>query len=210
MTLRTAEPRNVHLVELDVTRPETIAAAHRHVVETGADRLDVLVNNAGVNATTVRESARVVEPASATPDGGTDLARVDLAVAAEVLAVNVLGALAVTQRFLDLLTAAAGAKVVNISSRSGSITLKTTGGNYAYSASKAALNMATRAMAADLARLGIVVVPLYPGWIRSRLGGPDAPLRPEDAAAAVVRAVDGLKPTDGGRFVSAVGPELPW
>ena len=61
-----------------------------------------------------------------------------------------------------------------------------------------------------LAPRGIRVVALHPGWVRTDMGGADAPLAAAEAAAALLRTLDGLGPLDGGRFLDGAGHSLPW
>jgi len=61
-----------------------------------------------------------------------------------------------------------------------------------------------------LAPRGIRVVALHPGWVRTDMGGPQAPLTVADSAAALLRALDGLGASDGARFIDSEGRTLPW
>ena len=67
-------------------------------------------------------------------------------------------------------------KIVNVTSKMGSISDNTSGGRYAYRASKAALNMVTRSLAVDLRDDGFVCIAMHPGWVETRMGGSGAPL----------------------------------
>src|SRR3546814_15198564 len=70
-------------------------------------------------------------------------------------------------RFAGLIEKSAHKTVINISSRMGSIDENTSGGDYIYRSSKAALNMVTKSLAIDLAGRGITVNSFHPGWVRS-------------------------------------------
>ncbi|HEX6644184.1 MAG TPA: SDR family oxidoreductase, partial [Gemmatimonadales bacterium] len=84
------------------------------------------------------------------------------------------------------------------------------GGDYAYAASKAALNIMTRALAAELAPEGITVVAITPGWVRTRMGGMSATLSPEESVRGILRTADRLRPKDAGRFIDHLGHDQPW
>ena len=79
-----------------------------------------------------------------------------------------------------------------------------------YSTSKAALNMLAKGLAATLAPRGVIVVSLSPGWVRTDMGGREAPLSPEQSVQGLRRVIAGLKPADSGRFLSYDGSEIPW
>ena len=100
-------------------------------------------------------------------------------------------------------------KMIAISSRLGSIALADSG-RYAYRASKTALNMEWNGLAKDLAGKGLICVVLHPGWVQTDMGGPAAPLTIEQSVPAMVKVIDGLKPSDNGRFMNYDGTELPW
>jgi NAD(P)-dependent dehydrogenase (short-subunit alcohol dehydrogenase family) len=85
-------------------------------------------------------------------------------------------------------------RVVNVSSQLGS--LAGMGAGYpTYRISKAALNALTRILAAELRGTGILVNSAHPGWVRTEMGGPQAPLSPEQGAETIVRLA--TLPDDG-------------
>ena len=100
--------------------------------------------------------------------------------------------------------------VVNLSSDLGSISGNESGGWIAYRASKAALNQLTRTMAAELKKDGFICIAMSPGWVRTDMGGPGAPLTPEDSVAAMLEVMDRLTRSDTGRFLDHSGNEVPW
>jgi len=79
-----------------------------------------------------------------------------------------------------------------------------------YSTSKAALNMLVKGLAATLKPKGIVVVALSPGWVRTDMGGEQAPLSPETSVGGLRRVINALGEKDSGRFLSYDGSEIPW
>jgi NAD(P)-dependent dehydrogenase (short-subunit alcohol dehydrogenase family) len=124
--------------------------------------------------------------------------------------VNAYGPLALAASLRFAVARSEQKTIVVISSEMGSIAANDSGGRYAYRASKAAANMIVRTLAHDLHALGVIVVSVHPGWLRTQLGGPDAPVQPAEAAAAIATLIDGLEPRHSGRFFDRHGDELPW
>jgi NAD(P)-dependent dehydrogenase (short-subunit alcohol dehydrogenase family) len=100
-----------------------------------------------------------------------------------VMAVNAAAPLFLTQALLRPLRAAGRrGRIVIVSSDSGRFTVPKDGIAFPYRMSKAAVNMLTLNLAAALAPDGILVNAMHPGWVRTDMGGPEAPVAPEDAA----------------------------
>ena len=170
---RTAEQLggDVIAATLDVTDQGSIDA-----VVSGLDRLDVVVNNAAIHYDTWQSAATA-----------------DLAVVAEALDTNLLGAWRVVLATLPLLRRSPHPRIVNVSSESGSLAVMGAGPP-AYQVSKAALDAFTITLAAELRRQRILVNAVCPGWVATDMGGRGG--RPvADGAASVIWAVD--LPDDG-------------
>ena len=185
-----ADAASVEILTLEVTDPGSVAT----LVQAVGDRtLDVLVNNAGVKGGEHQSAA----------DG------VDLDDWADVLAVNTLAPVRLTLALRGHLARAERPRVVTISSQMGSLE---NGGRgwIAYRSSKAAVNMAMRNLAIELAGEGIIVVPVHPGWVRTDMGGPEAAISPGESAAGLVRLIDGLTTEQSGRFWTWEGVEHAW
>ena len=170
---------------VDVTSDDSVAAL------AGARegrRLDALVNTAGV----------LERPA---------LDHLDFEAMERQFRVNALGPLRVTAGLRGLL--GRGAKVFIVTSRMGSIGDNTSGGSYGYRMSKAAVNMAGRSLALDLADDGIAVFLLHPGWVSTDMtGGTGIPVG--ESADGLLRMMDELDPARSGTFWHQEGYELPW
>ncbi|HEY0323188.1 MAG TPA: SDR family NAD(P)-dependent oxidoreductase [Pyrinomonadaceae bacterium] len=112
------------------------------------------------------------------------------------------------QAFIPLLCKSKHARIVNVSSESGSLTIMG-GGTPGYSVSKVALNALTRMLADELRPARILVNSVCPGWVATDMGGPNAPRTVEEGAASVVWAA--TLPDDGmtGGFFRD-GEPLPW
>ncbi|MFV0260060.1 MAG: SDR family NAD(P)-dependent oxidoreductase [Acidimicrobiales bacterium] len=164
------------------------------------DRIDVLINSSGINATAAG--------ADRSRRGVTELNRPEFLA---VMDVNAAGPLLVTRALLPGLERGHDPLVVNISSQLGSLVFAAgSGADVAYNASKAALNMITVRQAAELADRGIRVMAVHPGWVRTDMGGSAASLTVEDAAASIADTVGRFGPDDTGRFVRWDGTPHPW
>ena len=138
---------------------------------------------------------------------------VDHLVAADVLRtlnVNAVGAVRMTGALLPNLRAGRRRTIVALSSGLASIERNAEGGWIAYRMSKAALNMFMRSAASELSRDGFTCVVIDPGWVRTAMGGKDAPLTTDASVEAMLRVIDGLRPSDSGRFLDRRGRDVPW
>jgi NAD(P)-dependent dehydrogenase (short-subunit alcohol dehydrogenase family) len=125
-------------------------------------------------------------------------------------AVNTLGPARVTEAFLDNLSRSELKLVVAITSHMGSIGEISAPGAYAYRASKAALNAVMKGLSLELKARGIGVLLLHPGWVQTRMGGPDAPLRPDQSVAGMRELVEGFSLDRTGSFLRYNGTLIPW
>ena len=96
-----------------------------------------------------------------------------------------------------------------ISSRMGSID-DSSGGYVAYRASKAALNAAWRALALGWRERPVTLVLLHPGWVRTDMGGAQAPVPVGESVAGMRRVIAGLPRSASGSFVDYRGTPVPW
>lgn len=124
--------------------------------------------------------------------------------------VNVFGPMKVAEAFLQHVAASEQKKIVTLTSMVGSIGGNTVGGLYAYRSSKAAANAVMKSMSIDLKRYGIIALPMHPGWARTEMGGPQAPVDPAESVAGMRALIAVLTPEDGGRFLQFDGSELAW
>jgi NAD(P)-dependent dehydrogenase (short-subunit alcohol dehydrogenase family) len=186
------------VIPLDVTDSDAI----QRTVETvrqHTDTLDMLLNNAGIDLDGREQSFEGITPEAMR----------------KVYEINTIAPLMMVRAFAELLKKSSAAKncqarVVNFSSEMGSITDRNYGDNYAYCASKAALNMTTRGLAVDLRGDGIICIALDPGWVRTDMGGSSATLKPAESVGGILNVVDHLSEKDSGRFLRWNGETLPW
>jgi NAD(P)-dependent dehydrogenase (short-subunit alcohol dehydrogenase family) len=189
---------DVHNTLLDVTDATSIQAALGRIVDT-LGRLDVLVNNAGIQI-----------------DGTTGVLELGRTMLLSTLETNALGPLLLSQACIPLMKKNRYGRIVNLSSTLGSLNDVTNPeSNYAgihapaYRMSKTLLNAVTALLAKELRGSNILVNSVCPGWVKTDMGGPLAPLTPEEAAATPVWLA--TLPDDGpsGGFFRDRQP-IPW
>ena len=181
---------------VDVRDPAAVAALAESC---GNGAVDLLINCAG---TMTRDTG---------PSGMLQgLDAVDYAHWTAEFETHVQGGFAMSAAFADSLARAERPVIVNMSSGLGSIANTDRGGIYYYRTAKAALNMLTRNLAADLRERGIIVISLDPGWVRTDMGGPKAPLSPTESIAQLRRVIAGLTMADSGSFLTRGGDDRPW
>jgi NAD(P)-dependent dehydrogenase (short-subunit alcohol dehydrogenase family) len=168
-------------------------------------RLDILVNNAGVAGGTF-------------PGTGPEhrAADVPMAVLRKVFETNFFAVVALTEKLLPLIRKSPAGRIVNLSSILGSLTLQADpkspiyhAKSFAYDASKTALNAFTVHLAYDLRDTKIKVNSAHPGWVKTDMGGPEAPMELSEGAktSAALATLPEDGPT-GGYF--HLGQALPW
>jgi NAD(P)-dependent dehydrogenase (short-subunit alcohol dehydrogenase family) len=180
----------LNVVAMDVTDAESV----RNVATQLKDvTIDVLINSAGI----------VGAP-------GQKTGNVDYQSWAHVLDVNTMGPLRVLESFSDHIARSERKLVITITSGMGSLADNTSGGSIAYRSSKAAVNMVMRSAAIDLAPRGITCVLVNPGWVRTDMGGPKAPLSPQESVTAMRRLIEAFGPNQSRKFYNHDGREYPW
>ena len=190
--LARSHPELLAPVAGDVGDDASIEAA-RLKVASMTDALDLLINNAAAYGTR-----------------GGSLQSLDFAELRSVSEVNVIGPLRIARAFLPLLKKGRSPKLINLTSLMGSIADNKSGGTWAYRMSKAALNMAGKNLALELHGDGVTCVGLHPGWVRTEMGGPGAPLTPEESIASMIRTIDGMTLERTGGFFDRDGRPVPW
>ena len=100
--------------------------------------------------------------------------------------------------------------VVNITSRMGSIDDNSSGGYYAYRASKAALNMISKSLSIDLTPKGISVISLYPGWVQTDMGGKNATLDVYTSVSKMINTIKNINASVLGKMLNYDGIVIPY
>ncbi|EIW54621.1 NAD-P-binding protein [Trametes versicolor FP-101664 SS1] len=183
----------VHVLPLEITDRESVRDAVRAVGEIVGERgLDYLVNNAAIN---VEEWDA---PSTLQPE-----------VMQAVFDTNVVAPAYITQAFLPLVEKSKKKTVVNVSSTLGSLGADGFGTrSTSYAISKAALNMVTYKQQKE--RPDIVFISMCPGWLRTDMGGEDAPNDVATGVAGVLKTIEGLTLADSGKFFNFKGEIVPW
>ncbi|MEM6640574.1 MAG: SDR family oxidoreductase [Pseudomonadota bacterium] len=174
---------------IDVTVRSSLTTLIRQVE---LPRVDILINNAGVLFPDRLDSL---------DDEGIERMRTQFDV-------NALGPLNLTLAMKPAL--ATGSKVIIVTSRMGSMADNTSGGQYGYRASKAAVNMIGRSLAHDLADEGIAVSLIHPGYVRTDMTGGEGLVNADEAAGNIVDRIDWVSMDNTGQFFHANGDTLPW
>lgn len=125
------------------------------------------------------------------------------------LDVNVGGAFLTAKHLYPLLKAGQGKKIVNVSSRLGSIATNS-GGSIPYSLSKAALNMLTKQQANAYRADSIMVISLSPGWVQTDMGGSSAPLTVQESVRQIVQRIAEMSLAQSGVFLNYDGERIPY
>ena len=175
---------------MDVTDDASVNAA---AAELDDQAIDLLLNNSGIIG----------------PQGQT-IGNIDYEAWAEVLDVNTMGPMRVSEAFVEHVARSDRKLIVTLTSGVGSLADNTSGGSIVYRSSKAAVNMVMRSLAIDLAPRGITCVVVNPGWVRTEMGGPNATLEPSESISRLRRLIATLGPEQSGKFFNHTGHEYPW
>jgi NAD(P)-dependent dehydrogenase (short-subunit alcohol dehydrogenase family) len=167
-------------------------ASVRALAQELRDPIDLLLNNAGT-----------MGPAQ------QSVGKLDAAGMLETLRVNTIAPLVIANAFTEHVARSQRKLMIAISSGMGSID-DTSGGYYAYRASKAALNMTFRNLALDLKKRGIIAAVINPGWVQTDMGGRSAPTPVHESITLMRKVFERLTPADSGTFLDYKGGTLPW
>lgn len=166
-------------------------------------RLDLILNNAGVNPKDYADKSRMSK--------AFHLDNLDAKEMLDVIHINSIAPLLVVKHFRSLLQKSERPIVINISSWLGSVTNLTFGGHYGYVGSKNLLNVLNKSMANELRQDNIICVNVNPGWVQTDMGGQKAQFTTEQAVSNILtNVVSKLSMSDTGKFLSYDGNEHPW
>ena len=155
--------------------------------------IDLFINNAGV----IGDSAQHFKSVSLEPW-------------LKVLKVNLISPLLITQSIIKNIEKSSEKKIYILSSKVGSIEDNKSGGMYVYRSSKTALNQIAKSLSIDLKPLGVSVISLHPGWVRTEMGGPNALISVEESVNGMFSVISSTNISNSGQFLNYDGTELPW
>lgn len=170
--------------QIDVASDECVEKLSKALV---GHSLDIVINNAGLLEGTALEDTNAM---------------------LRQFQVNTLGPLRVVRACLPFLKK--GSRILNVTSRMGSIEDNTSGGSYGYRMSKAALNIVSVSLAHDLKEKGIAVGLVHPGYVKTDMTGHLGHILPEESAVGILGRLEELTLETAGTFKHANGETLPW
>ncbi len=149
----------------NVTKEQEIIEAFKDISKR-TDSIDIIINNAAIFL----------------EDNKKDLDEINFESMKKTYDVNSIGPLRVIKHFIPLLKMGSIKRIINISSEAGSIKNAWRKNDYGYSMSKSALNMATKILQNRFEKNNIKVLAIHPGWVRTDMGGEEAPILPHESA----------------------------
>ncbi len=155
--------------------------------------VDILINNAGVHALSASEFGKSDDKAWE-----------------EAVAVNLLAPMKMMEHFVENIAMSEKKIIASMSSKMGSIDDNTSGGAYAYRATKAALNAVMVSAAHDLRHLDITALILHPGWVRTDMGGPHGEISVGESCTMLRKILGECDISDSGKFFDIDGTVIPW
>lgn len=190
LTALREEYPELEILELDVADAASLEAFPARLGDTA---IDVFISNAGVYG-----------------PRGANFGNLPGADWEQVLLVNAVAPVLLTQFIMDNLRQGSDRKLIYITSKMGSIDDNGGGGQYIYRSSKAALNAAVKSLSIDLADDGFDVLLLHPGWVQTDMGGPSALIDTGTSVDGMLQLIDQLGPTQNGQFLAYDGKQIPW
>lgn len=179
------------LFKLDVCIDDDIQALKNHLK---GKSIDLLVNNAGI-----------------TGEQGVTIGHIHRDNFLHVIDVNCVGSIILCDALLNNLLASQYKRILVISSSMGSITDNERGRSYAYRTSKAALNCVMRSFAIDVESLGVNIMLLHPGWVKTDLGGEHAILDVDTSVKGMLQQMDTYIDTSHADTIRRYdGGTIPW
>ena len=183
---------NIVIHALDITHADQIAVLAKTLLGTP---IDLLINNAGVYFEKWAQDK---------------LTNINYHDWEESFRTNCLGAARVTESLLKNVAMSEKKLVVAITSHMGSITDICNPHDYAYRSSKAALNATMKGMSLELKQHAVGILLLHPGWVKTRMGGDNAPLTPKQSVDGMMHMVSNFTLPMTGQYYRYDGTPMPW
>jgi len=191
LKLKQGEMLSIHALDVaDFARIDQLAK------QLSGNTIDVLINNAGVYQY-----------------GGESFGSIDYEACLQSFRINAMAPLKMAEAFIQHIANSEQKKIINITSKLGSIDDNRSGHHYLYRSSKAALNMVTKNLAIDLATYGITTIVLHPGLVQTDMGGTARRPRWSKASPACVRLSRVSAASTAADFMTSADKKLlgnPW
>ncbi len=181
----------IRICELDVADFDSINGLKETL---GDGRIDVLLNNAGIYG----------------ENSGQSFGGLNYPSWRETFEVNTLGPIKMAETFFEQVQNSERKIIATISTMMSSLTENLDGRHYIYRSTKAALNMVLKNLSIDMKPHGITVLILHPGWVRTDMGGDEAPLSPSESATGLYEVISNATLPDTGKFYAYDGRTIPW
>lgn len=183
-------PGNLEIFELDFDSPEIEKQLVKIMKQ--REKIDLLINNAGFYPNSITEK----------------FDKLNLVQWESAFRINVVGPARVIRKALPRLEKSSRPVVVNITTQMASISDNNSGGSHGYRVTKVGLNMLNRGLALDFPN--IIFLLLHPGWVKTRMGGPNAEIGVDDSVGGMKRVIEKAQKKDSGKFFDFRGREIPW
>lgn len=180
----------IHVFELDVAKLDQIESLAEELKDIP---LDIIINNAGVFGGNSEEQNTL-----------------NTEEWLEVFKVNSIAPAQLIKAFKPHLMKGQLKTAVSLTSKMGSIDDNSSGSYYYYRSSKAALNMTMKSLAVDFQNLEIKILCLHPGWVKTRMGGPNALIEAEESVKGMIERIEKSTIKDSGKFLAYDGKEINW
>jgi NAD(P)-dependent dehydrogenase (short-subunit alcohol dehydrogenase family) len=182
---------NIEIYKLDVEDFDEIEALKETLK---GKNIDMLLNNAGTYGC----------------NNGQLFGNIDNKSFKETFKINTLAPLKMCETFIDEVENSNKKIMAVVTSMMGSITLNEDGKEFIYRVTKCAANMVVKCMANTLKDKKITVLAIHPGWVKTDMGGKNAPVLPEDSARGIYHLLISVNESNTGKFLDFQGNELPW
>jgi NAD(P)-dependent dehydrogenase (short-subunit alcohol dehydrogenase family) len=182
---------NIEIYQLDVSDFDNIEALGKSLKD---KKIDILLSNAGVYGNSK----------------GQFFGNIDYKSFKETLKINTLAPLKLSEVFIKQVQSSEKKVIAIMTSMMGSITLNTDGKEFIYRVTKCAANMVVKCLANELKEKEISALAIHPGWVRTDMGGENAPVTPEESAKGIFNVLMNVDINSSGKFIDFQGKELPW
>ncbi len=184
------ECSNIELLQLDVSSENSMVLFQSSLMERP---IDVFINNAGIMGS-----------------GSKNFGSIAVQNWIEVLNVNTVAPLILTQKLYKNLLNGNDKKLIYVSSKMGSIEDNNGGSSYVYRSSKTALNQVVKTLSVDLSPKGFTIIAVHPGWVQTDMGGPNALIDTKTSVSGLIGVIQNLKGSDNGKFFNYDGQLISW